>query len=97
MTEREIKDMEINRTVVQMWTPEEYAREQRIMKESADRFIEARTPTSSCRKAPQEFDDAIRIATEHEIYDQMYGSSYTAEVNMVEVRASGSEAESQTR
>lgn len=94
MTEQEIKDKEIDRTVVQVWTPEEYAREQRIIKESADRFVlpyfikgltlELRRAVTARR--PESLEDAIKIATEHERYDQMYGNSYSAEVNMVEAQ-----------
>jgi Zinc knuckle len=99
MTEQEIKDKEIDRTVVQVWTPEEYTREQRIIKESADRFVlpyfikglmhELRRAVVARR--PENLDDAIKIATEQERYDQIYGSSSSssyrdADVNMVEAQ-----------
>lgn len=94
MTEQEIKDKEIDRSIVQVWTPEEYAREQKIIKESADRFVLPyfmKGLTSEIRRTviarrPESLDDAIKIATEQERYDQMYGNSYSAEVNMVEAQ-----------
>lgn len=96
MTEQEIKDKEIDRNVVKVWTPEEYAREQRIIREAADRFILPyfmKGMKESVRRAvvqrrPENFEDAIKIATEHERYDLMFGGGQNVEVNVVDAEAS---------
>lgn len=100
MTEQEIRDKDIDRNIVQVWTPEEYAREQRIIKESADRFVcpyfikGLKKPLQDAimPRHPETLDDAIKLATEHERYSQIYGRSDPPEINMVEAQAAPSKA-----
>lgn len=98
MTEQEIRDKDIDRTIVQVWTPEEYARELRIIKESTDRFVcpyfikglRKTIQDAIIPQRPETLEDAIKLATEHERYAQMYGRTETPEVNMVEAQAAPS-------
>lgn len=95
MTEQEIRDKDIDRNIVQVWTPEEYARELKIIKESADRFVspyfikglKKTIQDAIMPQRPETLEDAIKLATEYERYAIKYGRSENPEINMVEAQA----------
>lgn len=90
MTENEIREKGINRDTVKVWTPEEYAKEQAIIKEAADRFIlpyfikglKPDLKMTVMQKQPETLEKAIRIASENERYIQTYGTISMDEIFM---------------